>query len=123
MGEIPVVLVVEDDWLLRDCIAAHLRVAGWCVREVRTGEAAVSLLEAGKQIDVVLTDIRLAGLMSGWEVGARFRKVLPQIPIIYTSGDALRAERVVPQSLFIAKTYAPDAFVDACRTYFRDGCR
>src|SRR5204863_8318433 len=101
------------------CIAAHLRVAGWCVHEVRTGEAAVSLLEAGKKIDVVFTDIRLAGSMSGWEVGAKFRKALPQIPIIYTSGEALRAERAVAKSLFIAKPYEPDAIVDACRTYLR----
>jgi len=123
MGGTPVVLVVEDEWLLRNCIAAHLRVAGWCVHEVRTGEAALSLLEAGKKIDVVFTDIRLAGSMSGWEVGAKFRKALPQIPIIYTSGEALRAERAVAKSLFIAKPYEPDTIADACRTYLRQGCQ
>jgi CheY-like chemotaxis protein len=75
--ERPVVLVAEDEWLLRDCIAAYLRAAHWRVLEARSGEAAVSLLEGGQHIDVVFTDIRLAGEMSGWEVGERFRRVLP----------------------------------------------
>jgi CheY-like chemotaxis protein len=119
MNGCPVVLVIEDEWLLRDCIAAHLRAAGWHVHEARTGEAAVSLLEGGKHFDVVFTDIRLAGPM----IGSRFRKALPEIPIIYTSGDALRAERAVPKSRFIAKPYEPDAVVDAFRTYLREQCQ
>jgi CheY-like chemotaxis protein len=123
MGSSPVVLVVEDEWFLRDCVTAHLRAARWRVLEARSGEAALSHLAAGEPIDVVFTDIRLAGRMNGWEVGARFRKVLPQIPIIYTSGDALGVERAVPKSLFIAKPYEPDAIVDACRTYLREGCQ
>ena len=89
MGASPVVLVVEDEWLLRDWIADHLRAAQLWILEARTGEAAVALLDAGKHVDVVFTDIQLAGAMDGWDVGLRFRKVLPLIPVIYTSGNAL----------------------------------
>jgi CheY-like chemotaxis protein len=122
MGGTPVVLVVEDEWLLRDCMAAHLRVAGWRVHEVGTGEAAVSLLEAGKAGRRCVYGYSIGRAYgSDWEVGARFRKALPQIPIIYTSGDAPRAEHAVPKSLFFAKPYEPDAIIDACRTYLREG--
>jgi len=114
MGGSSVVLVVEDEWLLRDCIAAHLRAAKLRIFEARTGEAALALLEARKHIDVLFTDIQLGGAIDGWDVGVRFRKVLPQIPIIYTSGTALRSERAVPKSLFVPKPYEPGAIINAC---------
>jgi DNA-binding response OmpR family regulator len=52
MGGSPVVLVVEDEWLLRDCIAAHLRAAHLRALQALTGEAAVALLNADEQVDV-----------------------------------------------------------------------
>ena len=121
MGGSPVVLVVEDEWLLRDCIAAHLRAAHLRALQARTGEAAVALLDAGEQVDVVFTDIQLAGAMDGWEVGLSFRKVRPLIPVIYTSGNALRSELAVHKSLFFAKPYRPAAIVYACRSYLDEG--
>ena len=67
--------------------------------------------EARKHIDVLFTDIQLGGAVDGWDVGLKFRKVLPQIPVIYTSGTALRSERAVPTSLFVPKPYEPDVVV------------
>ena len=49
---------------------------------------------------IVFTDIQLGGAINGWEVGVRFRKVLPQIQIIYTSGAVQRSPLAVPESLF-----------------------
>jgi CheY-like chemotaxis protein len=88
MGSSPVVLVVEDEWFLRDCIAAHLRAARWHVIEARSGEAAIELLKERRHVDVLFTDIQLGGAVDGWDVGVTFRKVLPEIPVIYTSGCA-----------------------------------
>jgi CheY-like chemotaxis protein len=68
MGDSSVVLVVEDEWLLRDCIAAHLRGARWHILEACTGEAAIVLLDAGKHVDVVITDIQLGGAIDGFGV-------------------------------------------------------
>jgi CheY-like chemotaxis protein len=116
-----VVLVVEDEWLLRDCIAAHLRAAQLRVLDARNGEAALSLLEAGRHIDVLFTDIQLGGAVSGWDVGAKFRAMLPQIPIIYTSGNERLPALAVSKSLFVPKPYDPDAIVNACRTFMNGG--
>ena len=121
MGGSPVVLVVEDEWFLRECSAAHLRMARWRILEAPTGEAALSLLAVRNRIDVVFTDIRLGGAISSWEVGAGFRRVLPRIPVIYTSGTAVALDRAVPMSRFIPKPYEPDAIVDACRTSLQGG--
>jgi CheY-like chemotaxis protein len=107
MGDIPVVLVVEDEWLLRDCLAAHLRAARWHVLQARSGEAAIALLHAGKHVDVVVTDIELGGSINGWSVGKRFRTILPQIAVIYTSGNAWPSVEAVSKSLFISNTVLP----------------
>ena len=122
-GDASVVLVVEDEWLLRDCAVAHLRAAGWRTLEAHSGEAAVSLLGAGQQVDILFTDIQLAGAMSGWDLGAQFRKRLPEIPVIYTSGNGSASRCAVPKSLFIAKPYEPEAIIEACRTLVREGQR
>src|SRR5687767_12158218 len=75
-----VVLVVEDEWFLRDSIARHLRAARLDVLEAGTGELALSHLEAGRSIGLVFTDIQLGGRVTGWDVGARYRKAFPEIP-------------------------------------------
>jgi CheY-like chemotaxis protein len=121
MGSSPVVLVVEDEWFLRDCIAAHLRAARWHVIEARSGEAAIELLKERKHVDVLFTDIQLGGAVDGWDVGVTFRKVLPEIPVIYTSGYARPSALAVPESLFISKPYEPDAVVEACRKLTNGG--
>ena len=89
--------------------------------EARSGEAAIALLNAGKHVDVVVTDIELGGSINGWIVGERFRTVLPQIAVIYTSGNAWPSAQAVPKSLFISKPYEPDAIAQACRITLCDG--
>ena len=100
---------------LKEELAAHLRAAQWQVLEARSGEAAIALLNAGKHVDVVVTDIELGGSINGWSVGERFRTILPEIAVIYTSGKAWPSAQAVPRSLFISKPYEPDAIAQACQ--------
>jgi len=108
------VLVVEDEALVRYFIVFYLQELGCIVREVETGEAAISLLEKEASVDVVFTDIRLGGLLNGWDVAEAFRAARPSIPIIYTSGFAASSARPVPGSLFIQKPYHPAQILNAC---------
>jgi len=98
-----VILVVEDEWLLRDEIVHHLKNAGWEVLEASTGEGAVGLLETEQHIDVLVTDIQLAGYLNGWDVAEAFRAARPDIPVIYASGNSAEPSRAVANSRFFAK--------------------
>ena len=71
-----VVLVVEDESLVRERIADELRTYGWHVLEAASGEDALALT-ADNQIDVVFTDILLPGHMSGWEIAESLRARVP----------------------------------------------
>jgi len=62
-----IVLIVEDDWLLRQEIFEELTKGDGFILEASTGEYAVTLLEGDRQIDLLITDNELAGPMKGWE--------------------------------------------------------
>jgi CheY-like chemotaxis protein len=108
-----VVLVIEDEWLLRAAIVSEFKERGWIVVETATGEDALALL-AGREVDVVLADIQLAGPMNGWEVAHAARSAKPDFPVIYASANASDPLRRVAGSLFFDKPYDPAEIVDAC---------
>ena len=82
-----VVLLVEDDFVVRYGTANALREAGYAVVECGSGEEAVALCRSKASIDVLFTDINLGGLVSGWEVAERFRIDRPDGVVLYTSGQ------------------------------------
>jgi CheY-like chemotaxis protein len=115
----PTVLIVEDEPFLRLDVAASFAKAGWTVIEVASGEQAVSHARNGARIDVVFTDINLAGPLTGWDVGEAFRSVDDAMPVVYASGLPLLPRREVPGSLYFNKPYDPAQIVDACAALVR----
>jgi CheY-like chemotaxis protein len=109
-----VVLVVEDEWLISDMIATHLREAGYLALEFATGDAAVSLLRQGGHFDILLTDINLGTGANGWDVADAFRTSNPYRPVIYVSGNPINLGRRVAGSLFFQKPYKPEDILSAC---------
>ena len=114
-GTSQVILVVEDEWLLRDVVAQALRDAGWQVIEASTAEDAIALMRTGhRYIDVLFTDIQLAGRLCGWDVAEQCRAVRADFPVIYASGNAVDRSRRVAGSLFFDKPYSTADVVEAC---------
>ncbi len=117
----PVVLVVEDEWLVRAIIADYLRNNGCHVIEAGSGEEAVSLIDGkdqqlkDQQLDVLFTDIRLGGELNGWDVAEVFREHRPDIRVLYASGHFIQPAREVSESQFFNKPYQSDDILEACR--------
>jgi CheY-like chemotaxis protein len=109
-----VALVVEDECLVRDVMVSELKASGWSVVETATGEEVLALL-AANEVDVLLTDIRLAGSMSGWDVAHAVRAIEPHLPVIYASGNPSDTALRVEGSLFFSKPYLPGDIVEACQ--------
>lgn len=114
-GDTPlrVILVVEDEWILRDEIAFQFKAAGWEVLEASTGEAAIGMLREDRHIDVLLTDIQLAGELDGWDVAEACRAARPGMPVIYASGNAAVQSRLVTGSRFFGKPFRISALIEA----------
>ena len=108
------VLVVEDDWFVREDMVLGLKQEGWFVLEADTGVGALKLLRETNTIDLLITDIRLADAMTGWDVAEAARASLPKIAVIYTSGNPDDSGRRVPESVFLNKPMTPRELILAC---------
>jgi CheY-like chemotaxis protein len=109
-----VVLVVEDENLVRFDVASYLEDAGFVVIEASTGEAAISLCNSGAAIDMIVTDINLGGSVSGWDVAECFRTALPNMPVLYTSAQTIDRSRCVFGSAVLGKPYRNSDILKAC---------
>jgi DNA-binding response OmpR family regulator len=110
-----IVLVVEDEILLREMIADELRDAGFEVLEAADGDSAARLLAADGRIDVLFTDIRLPGALDGWGIAQLARERRAALPVIYASGYAVDRSGAVPHSVFVDKPYRPSQVVATIR--------
>ena len=81
------VLVVDDEEYIRDLVSSAMRIAGFDVRNVSDGHAALAAVEA-HQPDLVILDVGLPGL-DGFEVCRRLRDDGIGTPVIFlTARDA-----------------------------------
>lgn len=108
------VLLVEDDFLVRTIAVDALAHAGLDVVEAESGEEALALLRSASDIDVLLTDIGLSGMLDGWALALAARELSPALRVVYVTGADPRDGRAVPGSLFISKPYTPAALVAMC---------
>ena len=82
-----VVLVVDDDGGVREITAAMLHELGYGVVEASSGPAALHVLDAGAQVDLLLLDFAMPG-MNGVEVARVVRERWPATPILFATGYA-----------------------------------
>ncbi len=86
------VLVIDDEYGLRRCVASMIRGAGHQVEEASSSMEGVRRLQAAP-LDVVLTDLRMPG-GSGWEVVRAAHALHPGPPVLVMTADvsALKAD-------------------------------
>lgn len=82
------VLVVEDDARVRRVSARRIAALGHAVIEAASGPEALSVIEGGAGIDLLFTDIVMAGGMSGIALAEAARRHRPGLKILFTSGHA-----------------------------------
>jgi CheY-like chemotaxis protein len=113
---LPLVLVVEDDYLAASFIEEALRDGGYQCAVVASGEEAITLFQSGSEGYLALaTDINLHGEMDGWEVAQRVRQISPEFPVVYMTGAAADEwpSKGVPKSILLSKPFAPAQLVGA----------
>lgn len=80
-------LVVDDDEMVRLAMEAVLIVLGYSVTLASSGEEALFKLSSGTLPDVIILDIRMPGI-GGTEAFRHIRKLYPAIPVIIATGYA-----------------------------------
>ena len=82
------VLVVEDNTSVRDVAAAMIEEMGYEVITASNGHEGLKAIEERKDIDLVLSDVIMAGGMNGPELANRAIKIRPGLKILFMSGYA-----------------------------------
>ena len=115
MSELPLILVIEDEYFLQADLEKALTDAGFATDIVSSGEEALTLLMDGnKRPNALVTDVRLAGRLTGWDVARRIREKDPTFPVVYvTAFDKEWPANGVPNSIAIQKPFAPAQLVTA----------
>lgn len=115
-AETPLVLYVEDEFLIRETVIDALEEAGYRVAVATDGAEALNLLtERNADIRGLVTDINLGRGIDGWEVARAVREAVSGLPVVYVSAASQKdwTSRGVPESVLIAKPFATAQLVVA----------
>jgi DNA-binding response OmpR family regulator len=104
------VLYAEDEVLLRLMVADALRDAGFQVFEASDGEESISILKT-ISVDVVVTDLRMATLTDGLELGRYVRVHCPGVSLVLASAQAPPIADDLMFDDFFVKPFAPEDLV------------
>jgi DNA-binding NtrC family response regulator len=114
-GQSIAVLVVEDEPLIRMCVAATIEEAGFKVYEAANADEAVGLLAECADICVLFTDVEMPGSMDGVAL-AHYAHSYRPIMIIVTSGRRkIAVKDLPPTAIFMEKPYRPGRVVETLR--------
>jgi CheY-like chemotaxis protein len=87
-----IILVVEDEVLIRAVLADDLREHGYEIIEAANGDEALSILQSHVDIDLVITDKRMPGSLDGLALARVIRADHRPLGVIMISGDPPQAE-------------------------------
>ena len=88
------ILIVEDEPQLRAFVSRQLSGLGYDVLEAESGAPALDILRSDKNIDLLFTDLIMPGGMSGFDLVEKARALLPQLPVLLTTGYAGESEEI-----------------------------
>lgn len=108
-------LLVDDDDLVRGTIADGIREEGWDVIEAATAEEALTLPAVEERLSVLVTDINLGPGLDGVAFAPLARQLWPNIGVVYISGRPLDPIHVRPEQreLFLLKPFDQSTLTEA----------
>ena len=102
----PLVLIIEDEPLLRLHAVSVIEEAGFATLEAASADEAIALLETVGNIRIVFSDIDLPGGMDGLRLAAAIRERWPPVELILTSGHVkVDAADLPERGHFFSKPY------------------
>lgn len=106
------ILLVEDEMLVRELAYEDLTDAGHEVTTAGTGDEALAILRQGG-FEILFTDIRMPGVIDGWQLAAEGKQLNPELRVIYATGLNDDTGRIAPGEKLLAKPYRKDDLLRA----------
>jgi two-component system, response regulator PdtaR len=109
----PVVLLVEDEFLVRTVQVDILREADFWVLEAQDADEAFEMLKQRPEVKVVLTDVDMPGSLDGFEFARLVAQGWPEVGVLVISGKTAPSPGdIPPTALFAPKPLRPAALVE-----------
>lgn len=117
-ASVPVIIVAEDDALIRELVALALQEAGFDVVEAQNAMEALEAVEnLSPSVTALFSDIHMPGLLDGLGLAFHVRRRWPYLGIVLTSGRAMPTAMDLPERCrFLRKPFALDDMVSCLRT-------
>jgi excisionase family DNA binding protein len=114
-GELPLVLIVDDDEQVREYVRVNLEAEGYSVREAGNAEEGLLAVEESTP-DLVLLDVMMPQV-DGWEMLQQLQERHGEaVPVVMFSGkaDAATADEVAERGArgFIGKPFDPGQLIE-----------
>jgi CheY-like chemotaxis protein len=90
-GDGETVLLVDDEASVRMLVSEVLEELGYRTLEAKDGSSALEILESGRRVDLLITDVGLPGGMNGRQLADAALATLPELKILFITGYAENA--------------------------------
>ncbi len=112
-GSHGIILVVEDEALIRMQGVDMLEDAGYTVLEAQSADEAIALLEDGSEVRLMFSDVDMPGSMDGVALAELVHGRWPKIRLLLTSGHHHIADADLPDDgQFVPKPYSNEAIIE-----------
>ena len=118
--ESPVVLVVEDEVIIRMWAADELRARGFDVIEADNADEAIALLQKQTPIALLFTDVHLPGSMDGLALARLAQETHPGVKVVITTGNGAVRNDGHGGDAFFRKPYRLDRVVASIERLLAD---
>ncbi len=115
------ILVVEDEALVRMMITDLVSELGYAVVAADDAKSALAALEAGDDVDLLLTDIGLPDI-DGWALAESARRLRPSLPVLFATGYAEDPRKqLAPGMAVIVKPFDTERLAKALQRLIETG--
>lgn len=119
--EIPVVLIVEDEFVTRMVAADAMTDIGLQVLEAGDADEALHEIKEHPNVSILFTDVQMPGKMSGLDLAEKIHESWPHVELIVTSASEEIEDADLPDhGTFIRKPYNTSQLVDAVAKKLKD---
>lgn len=113
------ILIIDDEPVLRELLSELLQDEQATTIALETADAGMMFLEENPgSVDLVITDVRMPGVLTGFDLANKVRERWPHLPVIITSGyHDLKKQRKPDNSTLLPKPWVLSELldmIDAC---------
>jgi CheY-like chemotaxis protein len=111
-ASLPIILLVEDELLIRFSLAEFLRKAEFIVIEAATAHEALTVLKVRSDVALVLTDLNMPGALDGEGLIRQIRKSYPAVKVVVASAF----KTAEPVEATVAKPYSLELVLEVIKS-------